>query len=59
MKSKENKANNQQVSIDGEILAKCEVKYLGVIADNQLNWRRHTEMLGKVFPPYNQTFATI
>ena len=47
-KGKEKEAGRLQVSIDKEVLAKCdEIKYLGVIVHKHLSWRSHIEKVRK------------
>ena len=43
-KGQEKEAMNLEVSVDNQVLERCDhVKYLGVINDRQLNWKKHIE----------------
>ena len=45
---REKEADSLQVCMNGEVLKRCDqVKYLGVIVDKQLNWKRHIEQVRK------------
>ena len=47
-KGREKEARWLQVSMDNEVLAKCdEIKYLEVIVDKHLSWRSHIEKVRK------------
>ena len=42
-KGRKKEARKVEVLIDNQVLERCDVRYLGVIIDRQLNWRKHID----------------